>query len=84
MQERADYTHYTGALLFLTQLLKKKYNKRVMVLIDEYDAPLHAGYVHGYYPEMIAFMRALLTNVFKDNSNLERGILTGILRTAKE
>jgi len=80
----ADYSQYAGSLLFLTQLLEKKYNKRVIVLIDEYDAPIHAGYFHGYYTEIISFMRALLTNVFKDNSSLERGILTGILRTAKE
>ena len=54
------------------------------MLIDEYDAPSHAAYTHGYYDEMMAFMRPLLSKVLKDNSSLERGILTGILRAAKE
>jgi len=81
---KAEYAPITSSLLFLTQLLEAKYNKRVMVFIDEYDAPIHAAYAYDYYTDMVAFMRALLTNVFKDNSNLERGVLTGILRTAKE
>ncbi len=92
--ERADYdaiinrtasqTLYTNSLAFLSQLLHRSYKKRVMVFIDEYDAPIHAAYNYGYYKEMVDFMRSLLTAVLKDNSSLERGVLTGILRTAKE
>ena len=53
-------------------------------MIDEYDAPIHAAYTYGYYEEMIDFMRPFLSKVLKDNISLERGILTGILRAAKE
>lgn len=75
-RQDASYTRYANSLFFLSMLLKKHYKKRVIVLIDEYDAPIHAAYSNGYYNEMITFMRALLTDVFKDNSYLERGILT--------
>ncbi len=72
------------SLLFLSALLSQFHKERVIVLIDEYDAPIHSAYTYGYYDKMIHFMRALLSKVLKDNSSLERGILTGILRAAKE
>lgn len=72
------------SLFFLTQLLQTHYNQRVMVFIDEYDAPVQTAYLNGYYEQMIDLMRAILNAVYKDNSFLERGVLTGILRTAKE
>lgn len=80
----ASQTLYTNSLFFLTTLLHRSYKKRVMVFIDEYDAPIHAAYTHGYYKQMIDFMRSLMTAVLKDNKSLERGVLTGILRSAKE
>lgn len=80
----ADAEIYSRSLLDLTNILSQYYNKKVLVLIDEYDAPIHAGFIHGFYNEIIQFMRSLLTSVFKDNPHLEKGVLTGILRTAKE
>lgn len=58
--------------------------ERAVVLIDEYDAPLHAAWHHGYWDEAIDFFRRVLSGVFKDNPNLFRGVMTGILRVAKE
>ena len=90
----ADYTSiltrtattglFEKSLQFLSRLLNEFYQQRVIVLIDEYDAPMHAAYTYGYYDEMIDFMRPFLSKVLKDNISLERGILTGILRAAKE
>lgn len=58
---------------------------KVIVLIDEYDAAIHSGYLNGFYNESVGFMRGLLCGVFKDNSAVvEFGVVTGILRTAKE
>jgi len=84
MEERADQADYHNSLFFLTTLLHDVYNEQVIVLIDEYDAPIHAGYNNGFYKEIIEFMRSFLTSVLKDNNRLKRGILTGILRTTKE
>ncbi len=84
LAKEASKAQCEESLFFLTRLLRKHYKKKVIVLIDEYDAPIHAAYNNGYYKEMIDFMRSLLTAVLKDNSYLERAVLTGILRAAKE
>jgi len=68
----------------LTQWLGAASGRSVVLLIDEYDTPIHAGYVHGYYDEVIELFRNLLSGGLKDNSHLFKGVLTGILRVAKE
>ncbi len=84
IKKSASYVTFSETLFMLSKLLYEAYNEKVLVLIDEYDAPIHAGYNYGYYDKIIQFTRSLLTSVLKDNSYLQRGILTGILRTAKE
>ena len=76
--------HVSSSLHFLSSLLEQIANKRVILLLDEYDAPMHAAYVNGYYDQMIAFMQPFLSAGLKDNKHLSRAVLTGILRTAKE
>ena len=68
----------------LSHILADAYGTRVVVIIDEYDTPIQQGYSCGYYNEVIAFMRNLFSAVLKDNAALEFGLLTGILRVAKE
>ncbi len=81
----ADETTYGSSFEWLTELLSKVYNKKkVIVLIDEYDAPIHKAYLKGFYDDMLNFMQPFLSGVLKDNDHLERGILTGIMRVAKE
>ncbi len=84
IKEKAVQAHFEDALHFLTMLLHRFYGVRPIVLLDEYDAPIHAGFVYNYFSKVISFMRGLLCAVFKDNVHLERGVLTGILRVAKE
>lgn len=84
LRKTADEVTFSRSLFLLSKLLYKLYNTRVIILIDEYDAPIHAGYNYGYYNEIVQFMRSLLTSILKDNLYLEKGILTGILRTSKE
>lgn len=83
-EERAEQSKYERSLLFLCQQLKQKYQTNVIILIDEYDSPIHAGFNHGFYDKVISFMRLFLSSALKDNSYLERSVLTGILRTGKE
>lgn len=80
----ASVIDYQFALGRLSAMLSKYYGKNVIVIIDEYDTPIQQGHLSGYYNEVIGFMRNLLSAVLKDNSSLELGILTGILRVAKE
>lgn len=71
------------ALKFLTKILYEKYNKKVVVLIDEYDSPLVSAYINGYYERAKDFFKTFYSTVLKDNSYLQMGVLTGIIRVIK-
>jgi len=80
--DRDDYENSLGSLLIF---LSRYYNKRAVILIDEYDAPVHAGFTSGYYDEIINFIRNFLGGGLKDTDQyLEKGIVTGIMRITKE
>ncbi|MBM3198229.1 MAG: hypothetical protein FJZ58_03130 [Chlamydiae bacterium] len=82
--ETATETKWEESLFFITLILKKVLGKNTIILIDEYDAPITHAYVHGYYDQMIAFMRQLLSKALKGNIHLCRGLMTGVVRTAKD
>ncbi|WP_338966363.1 ATP-binding protein [Fusobacterium nucleatum] len=73
----------TTTLKFLTKILYEKYNKKVVVLIDEYDSPLVSAYINGYYERAKNFFKTFYSTVLKDNSYLQMGVLTGIIRVIK-
>ncbi|QYR67964.1 AAA family ATPase [Fusobacterium animalis] len=80
---KADIDELTTTLKFLTKILYEKYNKKVMVLIDEYDSPLVSAYINGYYKKAKDFFKTFYSIVLKDNNCLQMGILTGIIRVIK-
>ena len=80
----AGTTEVQFSLGKLSSLLFRHYGRKVVVVIDEYDTPIQQGYLNGCYEQVIGFMRNLFTAGLKDNEDLEFGILTGILRVAKE
>lgn len=84
VNKTASKTDYEHSLKNLSEYLQRHYQVKVTVLIDEYDAPIHAGYLNNFYTDVVNFLRNMFSAVFKDNSALDRGIITGILRTAKE
>lgn len=65
-------------------MLQKHHGQSVIVLIDEYDAPVMAGYTYGYYDEVVAFLKGWLTGALKDNNALAVAVLTGVQRISKE
>ncbi|MGL4988326.1 MAG: AAA family ATPase, partial [Cetobacterium sp.] len=73
-----------NSLLNLSKILYEKYNKKVVILIDEYDTPLVTAHSEGYYNEAILFFRNFLGAALKGNPYLDFSVLTGILRVAKE
>jgi hypothetical protein len=75
---------YERALADLSALLHRYHGERVVILIDEYDAPIHAGYTNGYVREVVGFFRAFLGSGLKSNPHLFKAVLTGILRVARE
>ncbi len=72
------------ALLTLSSLLHKHYNKSVILLIDEYDVPLDKAFQYGYYDEMVSLIRNMFGNALKTNPDLYFAVLTGCLRISKE
>lgn len=72
------------ALLRLTKMLQLHHGQPVIVLIDEYDAPIQMSWECGFYDECIGFMRQFLGSVLKTNDALDFAVLTGVLRIAKE
>ena len=80
---KADIDELTTTLKFLTKILYEKYNKKVVVLIDEYDSPLVSAYINGYYNKAKDFFKTFYSTVLKDNNYLQMGILTGIIRVIK-
>lgn len=73
-----------NSLFLLSKWLHRYHNIPAFLLIDEYDTPAHAAFFHGYYDIFILFMRNWLSAGLKDNMYLAKGVLTGILRIAKE
>lgn len=84
LEEKADYVTYLRGLKILSNYLYRFHKQKVVILIDEYDVPIQSGYLKGYYDEIIEFMRNFLSAGLKDNEHLEKAVLTGILRVAKE
>jgi Predicted AAA-ATPase/PD-(D/E)XK nuclease superfamily len=80
----ANQVLYELSLKNLTQWLHEVHGQRPIVLIDEYDAPIHAGYLNNYYNKAVGFVRSLFEAALKDNDHLERAVMTGILRVSKE
>lgn len=74
----------TLALNQLSEYLSRYYGRKVIILLDEYDTPMQEAYVHGYWKELVEFIRSLFNATFKTNPYLERAVLTGITRISKE
>ncbi len=72
------------SLRLLSQLLFLHYDKKVVILIDEYDVPLDKAFQNGYYSEMTSLIRRILGQALKTNDYLQFAVLTGCLRISKE
>lgn len=72
------------SLKMLSCYLSRYYEKKVIILLDEYDTPMQEAYVNGFWEEMAAFTRSLFNATFKTNPYMERAIMTGITRVSRE
>ena len=80
---QSEKTDVMRSLQLLTRLLEQHYNKKVILLIDEYDVPVAKANNHGYYNEMLDVMKGLM-QALKDNTSLRFAVITGCLRIVKE
>jgi len=56
------------ALRKLSEYLHRYHNKKVIILIDEYDKPVNHAYINGFSKEAMAFLSVALTGALKDNT----------------
>ncbi len=84
LNAQADLAMLQVAIKNLTNYLYQHHGVKSWILIDEYDTPIQSAYLHGYYEEMIGLMRGMFGEALKTNPYLERAVITGILRVAKE
>ena len=80
----ANIVELQNSIKFLSKILTQYYNTKTVILLDEYDTPIISAYENGYYEEAISFFRTFYSAALKDNEYLQIGIMTGILRVAKE
>ena len=81
---REDEVSLRNSIRELSKYLYRYYEKPVILLIDEYDVPLQNAYVEGYYEEAVKFFKIFYGTTFKDNPYLQKTVLTGVSRVAKE
>ena len=81
---REDETALKTSVRELSGYLYRHYEKPVMLFIDEYDVPIQSAYVEGYYEQAIKFLKTFYGTTFKDNPYLQKTVLTGVSRVAKE
>ena len=81
---REDEVALKTSVRELSGYLYRLFEKPVMLFIDEYDVPIQSAYVKGYYDKAIEFLKTFYGTTFKDNPYLEKTVLTGVSRVAKE
>ena len=81
---KADKSDYNTSIGFISALLASAYNKKVIILIDEYDVPLENAFHQGFYNDMVNLIRSVFESALKTNPSLDRAFLTGCLRVSRE
>lgn len=84
VSEEMDDSDASMAICQLSEFLYRYYGKRAVILLDEYDTPMQEAYVNGYWDEASAFIKSLFHAALKTNRYMERALMTGITRIAKE
>ena len=73
-----------GTIRSMAGFMQRYYNQKVIIILDEYDTPMQDAWISGYWEEAVVFFSGLFNSTFKTNEYLERGLITGITRIAKE
>ncbi|VEN73227.1 PD-(D/E)XK nuclease superfamily protein [Candidatus Desulfarcum epimagneticum] len=84
ISEEAELAIYEDSLKKLTKRLHEYHGQKPLVLIDEYDTPIHSAFHYGYYDDCVNFFKGFLGAGLKDNTDIFKSVITGILRIARE
>lgn len=81
---RGNTSDICSAVNLLCEYLYEYYDRKVILLLDEYDTPMQEAYMHGYWEPLVGFLRRFMNETFKSNPFAERSLMTGITRVSKE
>ena len=81
---KPSMTELGESLGLICEAIEAHRKTKPVILIDEYDQPITTASLNGFYDEMCAFMRVFLSGALKDNEHCHMGLMTGVLRVAKE
>ena len=84
LARKPSRTELAESLGLLAEAIHTHTKKLPVILIDEYDQPITTASVNGFYDEMCLFLRVFLSGALKDNKHCHMGLMTGVLRVAKE
>ncbi len=97
IKEEASQAQLSYSLQRISEYLYKHFGKKVLILVDEYDAPIINAYIHtpkpirsknvaapSFYEQVVDFMQIFLGGAYKGNVYLQKGLLTGVMRVSKE
>lgn len=73
-----------GAIHSMACFMQRYYKKDVIIILDEYDTPMHEAWINDYWDQAVEFFRKFFNSTFKTNPFLYRGMITGITRISKE
>lgn len=83
-KRRGTDNEYLTSLAFLSRCLFEAYQKKCIILIDEYDVPLENAYYAGFYEQMSGLARSLFESALKSIPCPEFAVITGCLRISRE
>ncbi|OYZ38669.1 MAG: hypothetical protein B7Y25_00130 [Alphaproteobacteria bacterium 16-39-46] len=91
-----DLSELKKSLFYLSEMLHRHFGQKVIILIDEYDTPLNDWYAQQFiqegtspaenergFQDVLSLFSGILSSTLKDNTFLEKSMLTGILCVAK-
>ncbi len=84
VKPRMDGILAAGAIHSMACFMQRYYKKDVIIILDEYDTPMHEAWINGYWDQAVEFFRKFFNSTFKTNPFLYRGMITGITRISKE
>ena len=73
-----------SSVVVLCNVLELYFGRKVYLLLDEYDTPFISANSGGYYSEVRDVLAGMLSFALKGNPSIEKALLTGIQRVAKE
>lgn len=84
MNAQADDSILLSSMPLLCECINTAYGMETVILIDEYDKPVHEAYLKGFYDEFMGIYAPFMERTLKANQNYKFAVLTGVSHLSKE